>query len=300
MKVLFVFAYKPSDTWTTPISLKNQFKDTSVVSLFNERNEYRTSDELYDLLSVKLVEGYDALIYMDFGQVYHGKMWKQLKSQFPSVVFVCECGDDPQNQSKNEKNLPYFDIAWTPDHESYLYYTRTYPKTKILFITHFADIALAHPHIKVNVYNRAVSTRGYGSSYVLDGLSMIGLVENKNVAAGREHHNFLAQSLITVQHSRFGEITRRIFEAAAAGSLVITDRLSDAKQMKDLGFIEDENIVYYDNIVDCASKIIYYKHHTEEARKIAKEGQNLVLTNYTSFDIATIIHEEIYNVKSKC
>jgi spore maturation protein CgeB len=86
--------------------------------------------------------------------------------------------------------------------------------------------------------------------------------------------------LIVIQNSRFGEITRRIFEGMACGKMVLCDRLEESKRLHEL-FEEGKEIVFYDDIVDCVNKINYYTENSEERERIAKNGYEICLENHT-------------------
>ena len=60
----------------------------------------------------------------------------------------------------------------------------------------------------------SVTSRGMGSSQLLDGITEHdqGTIGNKNGMESEEHTDFLNQGLMVIQNSRWGEITRRIFE----------------------------------------------------------------------------------------
>ncbi len=75
----------------------------------------------------------------------------------------------------------------------------------------------------------AVTSRGRGGSEFLDYLTnwAEGAIGNRNGMGAKEHTEFLNSGLIVIQNSRWGEITRRIFEGMACGKLVITDRLPE-------------------------------------------------------------------------
>jgi spore maturation protein CgeB len=132
----------------------------------------------------------------------------------------------------------------------------------------------------------AVTTRGYGNSKFLDYLTDFseGLIGNNNGMDAIEHTNFLNSGLMVLQNSRWGEITRRIFEGMACGKLVITDRLSESTGLSEI-FIENKDIVYYDSMVDCIEKINYYNENKEERESIAKSGMLKVLDNYTQINV---------------
>ena len=63
---------------------------------------------------------------------------------------------------------------------------------------------------------------------------------------------------MVVQNSRWGEVTRRIFEGMACGKMVLCDRLHENKKLHEL-FIDGEDIVFYDDIVDCINKMNKYQ-----------------------------------------
>ena len=85
-----------------------------------------------------------------------------------------------------------------------------------------------------------------------------------------EHTDFLNQGLMVIQNSRWGEITRRIFEGMTCGKMVICDRLEKSKKLDEL-FVDGEDIVYYDDIFDCVEKINYYRENEEERERIDKQ-----------------------------
>jgi len=62
--------------------------------------------------------------------------------------------------------------------------------------------------------------------------------------------------------------------------MVICDRLDKSKKLEEL-FVDGEDIVYYDNMVDCINKINYYNENDEERERIANNGFKKVLENYT-------------------
>ena len=72
---------------------------------------------------------------------------------------------------------------------------------------------------------------------------------------------------MVVQHSRWGEVTRRIFEGMACGKMVLCDRLNESKKLEEL-FVDGEDIVYYDDMVDCINKINEYSDNEKERERI--------------------------------
>jgi spore maturation protein CgeB len=95
-----------------------------------------------------------------------------------------------------------------------------------------------------------------------------------------EHTEFLNSGMMVIQHSRWGEVTRRIFEGMACGKMVLCDRLNESKKLEEL-FEDGEDIVYYDDIVDCINKMNIYAEDNVERKRIAKNGYDKVLENHT-------------------
>jgi spore maturation protein CgeB len=77
----------------------------------------------------------------------------------------------------------------------------------------------------------------------------------------------------------------------ACGKLVITDRLPIQSNIDEI-FIENKDIIYYDSLGECVSKINYYL--SEEAKlereRISLNGYNKVINNHTQIQrVDTII-----------
>ena len=88
--------------------------------------------------------------------------------------------------------------------------------------THFADTKVQFPMEEVEPQFNAVTTRGMGGSQFLDTLTVHGdgSIGNENNMESEEHTAFLNSGLMVIQHSRWGEVTRRIFEGMACGKMV--------------------------------------------------------------------------------
>jgi spore maturation protein CgeB len=97
-----------------------------------------------------------------------------------------------------------------------------------------------------------------------------------------EYGDFLNSGVLVFQQSRWHEITRRVFEGMACGKLIITDRLPIQSNIDNL-FVENEDIVYYDSLGDCISKINYYlsSEAKEDRERISLNGYNKVINMHT-------------------
>jgi spore maturation protein CgeB len=101
----------------------------------------------------------------------------------------------------------------------------------------------------------------------------------------------LNKGLVVIQNSRWGEITRRLFEGMACGKLIITDRLPDVRGLNEV-FVEGEEIILYNDMFDCIEKINYYVENEEERERIAHNGMIKVLHNYTQVQVVDKLIEK--------
>lgn len=291
--IAFIFAHRPTDKWNTPLAVVEEFKsrgwDTSIYSLFDSNDNY-VDDNVYKLLETKP----DVIMHMDWGR-HLSPVLAQLRNT--DAFCVMESGDDPQNFERNIIKAPWFNLILTPDARSAREYNnRGY---NAMWWTHFADSRIYQP-VTVSEKYIAVTSRGRGSSQILDTLADYYPEDiiNKNGWEGKEHTEFLNSGKMVIQHSRWGEITRRIFEGMACGKMVITDRLHKDTLLEKL-FTDGEDIVLYDDLQDCAEKIAYYNQHPEERNRIAANGYEKVMQNHTQTQRVDLIIEQWENFRSR-
>jgi glycosyltransferase involved in cell wall biosynthesis len=289
-KITFVYNHAPNETWSTPLSLLNEFQkrgwETEIVSI-------TATDDSQLQLWIQQDIPTDIVLFMDWGRIDSKWLDKSLK---PNTFWIQESGDDPQNFSTNSLKTERFDFVFTPDKRcANIYSGRGYNAE---WIPHWADTAVQFPMDEKPQYV-AVTSRGRGGSEFLDYLTEWGegLIGNRNGMDTIEHTEFLNSGLMVIQNSRWGEITRRLFEGMACGKMVITDRLVESTGLSEM-FIEGEEIVYYDNMLDCIEKINYYNENRDELNRIASNGMNKVLNNYTQIQVVNKIIEKWKNSQS--
>ena len=287
--IAFIFAYKETDKWNTPLSVVEEFKsrgwDTSIYSLFDYSGNY-VDDNVYKLLSTKP----NVIMHMDWGR-HLSPILSKLRDT--GAYCIMEAGDDPQNFERNVIKAPWFDLILSPDIRSTNKYKELGYNAK--WWTHFADTKIHQPSTVEEKYI-AVSSRGKGSSQILDTLAdyYSGDIINQSGWEGIEHTEFLNSGKMVIQHSRWGEITRRIFEGMACGKLVITDKLLPETQLENL-FTDGEDIILYNSLQDCAEKIAYYNNNPEEREKIAWGGYQKVINNHTQKQRVDLIIQQWKN-----
>lgn len=276
MRITFIYAYE-NEEWSTPMALAREFESigwtVDFVSIGSNRLQNWNEYEIIKWIDSKPKT--DIVLFMDWGRFDSFYLDKNLVNAF----WIQESGDDPQNFERNFPKSNRFHITLSPDWDSVENY-----KSKGIdsyFWTHFADTRIQFP-IETKPEYVAVTTRGYGNSQFLDTLTNHGdgSIGNRNNLDYKEHTEFLNKGLMVVQNSRWGEVTRRIFEGMSCKKLVLCDRLNDSKKLHEL-FKEGEEIVFYDDIVDCINKLNYYQENSKEREQIAENGYNKVLKNHT-------------------
>lgn len=248
-------------------------------------NRYHLSDstDLEGIVSTTT----DIAIVMDWKGIDIPQTVKQFLKDWGTYL-IRECGDMPQNFDKHLPCCEGYDLLLSPD------YTST-QKLKALgynavHFPHWAFSELFESKGEPDTHTQPIRcTRGPGSSHVLDTLSQImpDKFSNKNGMYGYDYGMFLQGGLITVQHSRFGEVTRRVFEGMLAGTLAITDRLLQDTHIDDL-FTEGKDILYYDGIPDLIGKLNYYlsPQGRSERLRISEAGYYNALNNHTELQRA--------------
>jgi len=280
MKITFIYDYKDGEVWSTPMALVNEFKergwDTQII---------KTNDS--DLKNwVDSNPQTDIVLFMDWGRFHSQYLNKDLVPAF----WIQESGDDPQNFERNYPKAHRFHYTITPDKVSADEYRICGINAE--WVNHFADTKVQFP-MNLEPQYVAVTTRGFGNSEFLDYLTnwAEGVIGNKNGMDAKEHTEFLNSGLMVIQNSRWGEITRRIFEGMACGKMVLTDNLSPETGFRDI-FIDGEDIVYYDDMFDCIEKINYYNDNKAERERIAHNGMLKVLHNYTQIQVVDTLIEK--------
>ena len=276
MKVTFIYAYE-NEEWSTPLSLAYEFEDkgweVEFVSIGSNRLQNWNDVELKKWIDSKPKT--DIVLFMDWGRFTSTYLDKKLVDAF----WVQESGDDPQNFDRNFPKSERFHITLSPDADSVEEYKRR--GIDAHWWTHFADTRVQNP-LETKPEYVAVTTRGKGGSEFLDQLTYHagGAVGNKNNLGPKEHTEFLNKGKMVIQHSRWGEVTRRIFEGMACGKMVLCDKLDKSKKLDEL-FEDGKDIVYYDDIIDCIYKMNHYSGNDAEREKIAVNGYNKVIENHT-------------------
>lgn len=272
-KITFIYDHKPNETWSTPLSLLNEFKErgweTEIVPIPN-------GDDSALQLWIQQDIPTDIVLFMDWGRFDSKWLDKTLKQ---NTFWIQESGDDPQNFERNYPKANRFHYTITPDKQSAEEYRNRGINAD--WVPHWADTMVQFP-MNLEPKYVAVTSRGIGGSAFLDHLThwAEGAVGNRNGMEAKEHTEFLNTGLMVVQNSRWQELTRRIFEGMACGKMVLTDRLPESRGLEEL-FTDGQEIVLYNDMFDCIEKMNYYNENEEERERIAYNGMTKVIANHT-------------------
>ena len=282
---------RKNDVWTVPLSFyynlihsgfnvkiyNNLHEDKPGITLLDNRawDENGLKSLLSDANSGVFVP--DVIIHFDFGLFVSDYLNKKY---FPSALWVYESGDDPQSFSYNYSKVAKgdFDLIMSPDCRATQEYVRR--GYNAVWSPHFADEKFIGGEITPIV--DSITSRHFSEDFFAQLKSRLGdrFKARDEFINEKDHPLFLKQGKIVVQNSKYKEITRRIFEGMLCNRLVITDRLP-AETKIDSIFKENEDIVYFDSVDDCASKIEYYSNNDVERNIIALNGCNKVKKHHT-------------------
>lgn len=282
MKISLLAPFNGGEEWSVPISFKNHF-----LKLGYDINVYNTlkNDSFNNESVIKMIDDYqknkfipDIVFHLDFGFLRSDKL---KKSSIPTAKWVVESGDDPQNFNLNFPKMltGEFDIVLSPDIRA----VKKYKENNInaVWCPYFADPD-QYDIDQEPIYD-AVTTRSIEEPFFNDLKNKLGcrFEPRVNFLHGKEHSRHLLKGYIVVQNSKYGEITRRIFEGMMARRLVITDRPDLGTEINKI-FKEGEDIIYFDDLEDCVDKINYYSERPIERDIIAKNGYEKVIKNHTT------------------
>ncbi len=113
-KVTFIYAYEPTEVWSTPLSLIEEFKgrgwEVEIVSIGSNRTGIYHDNNLREWVESK--PHTDMVLFMDWGRFDSPYLNKDLVP----AVWVQESGDDPQNYARNFPKASRFHLTLTPDY----------------------------------------------------------------------------------------------------------------------------------------------------------------------------------------
>lgn len=95
-----------------------------------------------------------------------------------------------------------------------------------------------------------------------------------------DYNRLHAQTKIVYHHSITKQINMRVFEAMAAGCLVVCHRPEDHHDPTSHIFTHGEDIVFVDSDEEALEVVRYYLEHDEERERIARAGRDKVVAHH--------------------
>lgn len=98
-------------------------------------------------------------------------------------------------------------------------------------------------------------------------------------ASGEAYSPNVAKGKCTINKSRLGELTMRVFENMAMGVPLVTDRVTELDEF----FREDEHYLAYTEADELIEKVRWVQAHPEEAGAMAARAREIVLEHHTYY-----------------
>ena len=197
--------------------------------------------------------------------------------QGTELLIVNELGDEPQTRHLNAVRVQVSDLCLSPDAPSVEHWRAL--GGHCVWFTHWADTALFHPDQSVQRRRTIVTTAGRRRySGLLRAVFGPWFVNRR--CEGIQNTELYSSGLIAFQYARWGELTRRVFEAAACGCCVVTNRLPPQIGQEPL-FVDGESIVLYSNGRELLRRLVGLLRDPQRAACIGARGQAVVLREHT-------------------
>lgn len=266
MKINLIYDHIPnSEEWSTPYGIKEQLilRGHEVLSFKLDKKFLRQSFENLKSFSKDV----DAIFLLNAGQLNVEEFWNH--DYLGNKILIYEACDEPQTFNFNRSKAKNSDIVLTPDLRCHNIYKEN--SINSFWWTHFCDTSI-FKYKTEHKNNKCVTSCGDRGEITNILQKELGdLFYNTRQFQGKEQGIFLGSNSMVFQKSRWGEVTRRIFEAAGCGSMVITDRIHPNTGIYEL-FREDRDMIFYSTPDECVNKIKFYLKNDKARDIIAKNG----------------------------
>ena len=202
---------------------------------------------------------------------------QQIDKQQLDLKIISELGDEPQTRWCNAVRVQVSDLCLSPDAESVRHWVAL--GANCIWFTHWADTSIFRQHNCTPRSRFVVTTMG-ARRYARRLSLILGSNFSNRYCMGLANSEFYSSGMIAFQYARWGEITRRIFEAAACGCCVLTNRLPPQSRIEEL-FPSGQAIVYYDGFWSMLDALWRLYRDPQWRHSVALEGQRRVLESHT-------------------
>jgi hypothetical protein len=204
------------------------------------------------------------------------------KSINSKLIVINELGDEPQTFKSNYSRAHLSDIILSPCHKSTLAWREK--GFNCYWFTHWADTEIFYRDPSINKVSFMSTTIGKRRYSLLLKMMLGNRFINRRIKS-RENTIFYNQSHCAFQYARWGEVTRRIFEASACGCCVLTNRLRKETMVETI-FKHNVHIVYYKGPFSLVWEILVLLCDPSKQTRIGLNALKLVLEGHTSIQRA--------------
>lgn len=197
-----------------------------------------------------------------------------LKSKTKTKILM-ELGDDVIWSKYHHDRVNYIDHGFTPDLRCANYYKSI--NLPVSWMPCWCDDYIFR---KIDCERQNICVTTCGNRACVNSLQNVfkDRFINKRVFY-HENTTFFNSGTISFQYARYDEITRRLFEAGGCGLAILTNRISKESGIYDL-FIEDEDICYYSDELDCVRKMKKLLDDDSYRNKLAENMYNKITANH--------------------
>lgn len=203
----------------------------------------------------------------------------QIEQQQSDLKLICELGDEPQTRWCNTARVQASHLSLSPDAGSVQHWNSL--GANCLWFTHWADTTIFREDEQIHRTHFLVTTMGR-RRYANRLRMILGRRFLNRFCVGDANRTLYSSGQVAFQYARWKEITRRVFEAAACGCCVLTNRLPSETRMEEL-LPHDRAVVYYDGFLSLCLALWRLHFDPERRRSIAREGQRMVLQFHSQY-----------------
>lgn len=283
MNYKFLFVYHQASEglgeWSLPSGFSQALRSVghSVVDLaFESPSQFSVS--FFRFFEANIMN-FDVLLSFYAGRsVELESLLMNAKKLNPNILIISELGDEPQTYKLNRNRALCSDIILTPCHKSFIKWNSQ--GFSCHWFTHWADSLIFKKDASVE-RKIFLSTTAGKRKYTSLLSFLLGKKFRNQKVYGLENTFFYNVSVNAFQYARWGEVTRRIFEAAACGCCVLTNRLSNNTKLETI-FRHNESIIYYSGPFSLLFEIAVLLLRPQKSVRIAFNCYNIVQKSHTS------------------
>ena len=273
---IFIYHHLKEEKWSLPKGFSETLsnKGLNIIDLpfENEENISIPNKKFIDENKVEVL----LVFYAGYSEILNSKL-KIFKMNCPEVIIINELGDEPQTKCLNYIRASLSDISLTSDLDSQIYWKSRGLNCK--WFTHWADTKI---FFKKNngERNYFLSTTAGRRKYTFFLKAILGSLFKNKYVKDYDNTKFFNDSQNVFQYARWDEITRRIFEASACGCCVLTNKISDSKNLESI-FTHNESIIFYKNRISLLIEIAKLLMNPKKSRRIGSTAAIIVEKYHT-------------------